>query len=157
MLQNDIKEAIKANLTQEVGTVLTERLKQADEFEEKCINLEKREHDLLNQVSTRDRHIKELKATAEEHRTLDLRYVEVEKREKAQDIFKLECQLEGEKAKVDHTMSINDNLSRNTTVKKRVFGTDLAGVSGAYSDNGCHYPSEAIHANVDKTETIEEK
>lgn len=120
-MEAEIKAIIQKNLPAEVGTILKERLEQA---EEDAANLEQTREQLKN----RDRHVANLESVIEDYKKFDQRNATLEEREKAVSqserdlkVATLEYQLAAEKDKTAFSQSVTLGLVRNTEYKSVVF------------------------------------
>lgn len=122
-MEAEFKAIIEKQLPKQVGEVLQERLRKADEDEKalkEYITLCERRFDTIQE---QERKIKEYQAFDNRNAALEAREKALADAERNLKIKELEYQLNTEKEKSSFCMDVTTKLVRNTEYKSSVFGT----------------------------------
>lgn len=154
-LNQDLKDAIDKNLSNEMGKRLQERFK---ELEEKEVKLSRLEQELKNVTDERDaanetlRKIRSLEAVIEENKNL-LNKVETEQRN--QKIFELETKLAASEKIAQDITNITMGLVRNTSFRKSVYDSEQEFGGGHFDSNNNWIAPKNTVKNYQETKTEE--
>lgn len=148
MLQKDLEEAIKKNLSSEVGELLRKELEQAEHNKQMIVVLEKQIKDfrqeLLAVINERDNYRKMSLTTKE----LDEKERLLAKERFELDLTILKEQLKSETEKTNFAKEVALGLVRNTSYRKQIYDSE----NQAPYSNGNHmvYPTP-VHKHYTET------
>jgi hypothetical protein len=148
-MEQEIKDIISKNLPEQVGTILKDRLHQAEQDAEYIVLLERK-------LSERDAEIKTLYSTISDYKSmnihkehLDRLQEELDKRERAIILEVTNIKLEEAIKRSDATYRLVEHIFRSPVVKKQIMNETF----GSYDNQGRYFTSGGTPTHI--TETTE--
>lgn len=152
-MQKEIEDIINANLPAQVGEVLKKRLEQA-EVDAKTVESQRGE------LERKSIEIKGLKEFIDGHTALNLRELaiqerefEVEKKERAIEVFGLQIKLEEANKRAELVAGFTQGLVRNIEFRKEIFDSEtLAPFIDGNGNWQYPQPTSKMHTETQKSE-----
>ncbi len=146
-MTNEINEIIKKNLPAQVGEVLQQRLKKADDDEKMLETAKKTNEDAVKKINELTSEVAKHKAITERESAVTKRELDVKERENSQKVFEAELKLAEAEKRITDIVNLT-SLAFKSPVFRKEYTTPMwsswRNNDGSGSSNGGGIGSEEV-------------